>query len=276
MKILALDIGAGTEDILLFDSKKKNVENCIKLVLPTPSLIYAKKVAKATIRKENILVSGSVIGGGALSYALKNHIKSGLRVIITRQAAYTIRNDLDQVREAGFEIINKEDIGKFDGELIDLEEINIDQLRKFLIDFGETLSEVDYVAIAVQDHGISPKEMTDRQFRIEKMKEFLLRNPKPEALAFKEKDIPPYFLRMRSAATNSKKYLPNAKVLLMDTAPAAIYGCLEDPVIKRIQTKLVINVGNGHTWVTIIDKNKIIGIIGIMEHHTKILTPKKT
>ena len=271
MKILALDIGAGTEDILLFDSKKKNVENCIKLVLPTPSLIYAKKVTKVTIQKENILLTGSVIGGGSLSYALKNHIKAGLKVFVTRQAAFTIRNDLDQVREAGFEII-KEDIGKFDGEIIDLEEINIEQLRKFLTGFGETLSEVDYVAIAVQDHGISPKEITDRQFRIEKMEEFLKRNPKPEALAFKEKDIPAYFLRMRSAARDSKKHLPKAKVLLMDTAPAAIYGCLEDPFIRRIRTKLVINVGNGHTWATIIDRNKIIGI---MEHHTKILTPKK-
>jgi len=27
MKILAIDIGAGTEDILLFDSQKKNIEN---------------------------------------------------------------------------------------------------------------------------------------------------------------------------------------------------------------------------------------------------------
>ena len=272
MKILALDIGAGTEDILLYDSKRENVENCIKLVLPTPSLIYAEKVKKATIQKEDILVKGSVIGGGALSYALKNHIRAGLRVFITKQAAYTIRNDLDQVKEAGFKIINKKERGHFDGEIIDLKEINIDQLRVFLADFGEDLSEVDYVAIAVQDHGISPKEMTDRQFRIKKMEEFLRKNPKPESLAFKENNIPSYFLRMNSAAKDSKKYLPNAKVLLMDTAPAAIFGCLEDPVVSRVQTKLVINVGNGHTWATIIDKNKIIGIV---EHHTKMLTPKK-
>jgi uncharacterized protein (DUF1786 family) len=272
MKILALDIGAGTEDILLYDSKRENVENCIKLVLPTPSLIYAEKVKKATIQKEDILVKGSVIGGGALSYALKNHIRAGLRVFITRQAAYTIRNDLDQVREIGFEIINKEERGHFDVEIIDLKEVNIDQLRGFLADFCEDLSEVDYVAIAVQDHGISPKEMTDRQFRIKKIGEFLRKNPKPESLAFKENNIPPYFLRMNSAAKDSKKYLPNAKVLLMDTAPAAIFGCLEDPVVSRVQTKLVINVGNGHTWATIIDRNKILGIV---EHHTKMLTSKK-
>ena len=272
MKILALDIGAGTEDILLYDSKKENVENCIKLVLPTPSVIYAAKVREATVQRENVLVRGSVIGGGALSYALKNHIRAGLKVFITRQAAYTIRNDLDQVREAGFEIIDKEEKDKFNGEIMDLEEVNIGQLKVFLADFGEDLSDVDYVAIAVQDHGTSPKEMTDRQFRIKKIEEILQKNPKPEALAFKERCIPPYLLRMRSAAKDSKKHLPNANVLLMDTAPAAIYGCLEDPSIRRIQTKLVINVGNGHTWATIIDKNKIIGIV---EHHTKMLTPIK-
>ena len=31
MKILAIDIGAGTEDVLLFDSRKK-IENCTSLV----------------------------------------------------------------------------------------------------------------------------------------------------------------------------------------------------------------------------------------------------
>ena len=47
MKILALDIGAGTEDIMLYDNSKENIENCIKMVLPTPSLVYADKVRKS-------------------------------------------------------------------------------------------------------------------------------------------------------------------------------------------------------------------------------------
>jgi len=272
MKILALDIGAGTEDILLYDSERKNIENCIKLVLPTPSVTYAKKVCEATIEKKNVFVKGSIIGGGALSYALRNHIKAGLRVFITRKAAYTIRNDLDQVIDAGFEIRNKEEMDNFEGKIIDLEEINIGQLGIFLANFGEDLSDVDYVAIAVQDHGISPKKMTDRQFRIKKMEKFLRKNPKPEGLAFKEENIPKYLLRMKSASEDSKKYLPKAKVLLMDTAPAAIYGCLQDPNVRKIHTKIVMNVGNGHTWATIMKKNKIIAT---MEHHTRMLTPEK-
>ncbi|MCW3997415.1 MAG: DUF1786 domain-containing protein [Candidatus Bathyarchaeota archaeon] len=272
MKILALDIGAGTEDVLLYDDKKENIENCVKMVLPTPSLIYATKVRKATVQRKNVLVKGSVIGGGAFSYALMRHIRAGLKVFITRQAAYTIRNDLDQVRDSGFEIIDKKEIPNFGGEMLEIEEVNIGQLKEFLAGFDEDLSDVDYVGIAVQDHGASPKGMSDRQFRIEKIAEVLQENPKPEALAFKEDNIPPYFLRMRSAAKDSRKHLPNAKVLLMDTAPAAIFGCLEDPIIKNIQVKLVINVGNGHTWATIIDKNRIVGTV---EHHTRMLTPEK-
>ena len=32
MKILAIDIGAGTEDVLLYDDTKRSIENCIKMV----------------------------------------------------------------------------------------------------------------------------------------------------------------------------------------------------------------------------------------------------
>jgi uncharacterized protein (DUF1786 family) len=40
MKIFAVEIGAGTQDILFFDSQKK-IENCISFVLPTPNKIFA-------------------------------------------------------------------------------------------------------------------------------------------------------------------------------------------------------------------------------------------
>lgn len=34
MKILAIDVGTGTEDILLYDSEKE-IENSMKLVIPS-------------------------------------------------------------------------------------------------------------------------------------------------------------------------------------------------------------------------------------------------
>jgi len=65
MKILAIDIGAGTQDIILFE-EEKNIENCVKLVLPSPSSVYAKKVEKASLKSKDIFVKGTIIGENLL------------------------------------------------------------------------------------------------------------------------------------------------------------------------------------------------------------------
>jgi uncharacterized protein (DUF1786 family) len=77
---------------------------------------------------------------------------------------------------------------------------------------------------------------------------------------------------MRSAATASEKQLPTAQVLVMDTAPAAILGCLNDPVVGKDESILAINVGNGHTIAAIIYRRRILGLL---EHHTRLLNPQK-
>jgi len=274
MKILALDIGAGTQDILLYDEGKGSIENCVKLVLPSPSLLFAEKVRKATLLCKDIFVKGAVIGGGAFAHALKKHVESGLRVFITEHAAYTIRNDLDEVREMGIDIVSQEEeLENFDGEILEIEEVNIRTLERFLAEFGESLSDVDVVAVAVQDHGVFPKGMSNRRFRIQKMEELLKENPRPEALAFAENEIPSYYLRMKSAALASKRQLPNAKILLMDTSADAILGCLKDPVAEKANLVLAINVGNGHTIAAMVLNETIVGL---MEHHTRtLLNPEK-
>jgi uncharacterized protein (DUF1786 family) len=61
MRILAIDIGAGTQDILLFDTGE-NIENCTSLVLPAPSRIFAKKLSAL---KNNVYIQGDTTGGGA-------------------------------------------------------------------------------------------------------------------------------------------------------------------------------------------------------------------
>jgi len=129
VKILAIDIGAGTEDVLLFDSQKKSIENCVKLVLPSPSQIFATKVREATGLYKDIFVKGDIIGGGAFSFALREHVEKGLRLIMTERAAYTIRNDLDEVKQLGIEIVKEENEPKdFRGETLTIEEVNLKQL----------------------------------------------------------------------------------------------------------------------------------------------------
>ena len=273
MKILAIDIGAGTEDVLLYDSQKKSIENCIKLVLPSPSLIFAAKVREATQLCKDLFVKGEIIGGGAFSSALKQHIEKGLKAVMTKKAAYTVRNHLDEVKQLGIKIVKEENEPQdFHGETLTIEEINLKQLQAFLTGFGENLSDIDVVAIAVQDHGVFPKGMSNRSFRIQKIRELLKENPKPENLAFTENEIPPCFLRMKSATQASKRQLPKAKVLVMDTAPDAILGCLKDQALEKVDPILAINLGNGHTMAAIISKGEIVGV---MEHHTRLLNPQK-
>ncbi len=272
MKILAIDIGAGTEDILLYDDQKRSVENCIKMVLPSPSLVFAAKVKTATRQGKDLFVKGDIIGGGAFSHALKQHVEAGLGVFMTENAAYTVRNNLDQVRELGIEIVHDSGPENFEGETIVLEEVNIGKLRGLLKFFGEPFSDIDFVAVAVQDHGVFPEEMSNRRFRINKIRELLKKNPKPEAFAFRENEIPPYYPRMKSAVHASKRQLPNAQVVVMDTSPDAILGCLMDPAVENADPILAVNVGNGHTMAAIIARGEVTAVL---EHHTRLLNPQK-
>jgi Uncharacterized protein conserved in archaea len=45
MKILAIDVGTGTQDIMLYDSHD-SMENAVKMVLPSPTKIMAKRIRK--------------------------------------------------------------------------------------------------------------------------------------------------------------------------------------------------------------------------------------
>ncbi|PVX25079.1 MAG: hypothetical protein CW716_08740 [Candidatus Bathyarchaeum sp.] len=272
MKILAIDIGAGTEDVLLYDDKKRSIENCIKMVLPSPCNVFAAQVKDATCKGVNLFVKGDTIGGGPFSHALRKHVEAGFRVCMTENAAYTVRNNLEQVKEKGIEIVPDSGPKNFEGETMVLEEVNIDKLRGLLKFFGESLLDIDFVAIAVQDHGVFPKEMTNRRFRINKMRELLEKNPKPEAFAFGENEIPLYYPRMKSAVCASKRQLPDGRVMVMDTSPDAILGCLMDPAVEDADPVLAVNVGNGHSMAAIVSGGEVTAVL---EHHTRLLGPEK-
>jgi len=268
-KILAVDIGAGTEDILLYD-ETKNVENCVKMILPTPSVVHAASVNHATTLGRDIFVRGYTIGGGEFATSVMRHLRNGFRVIMTESAAYSIRNDLNEVEQLGIEVWGGEKPPKgFRGEVLNIAEINLKELDVFLSKRNASLSNVDVVAIAVQDHGVSPKGMSNRRFRMEKMREQLSRRRRPEDFAFKEDEVPRYFIRMDSAVRASKNQFPKPKVMVMDTSIAAIAGCLQDSLVSEAESVLAVNLGNGHTMAAIVLKGEICGIA---EHHTQLLT----
>jgi len=276
MKFLALDIGAGTEDVLLYDDEKKNIENCVKMILPSPSQVYAEKVREATRQGRDLHIKGDIIGGGAFAAALRDHVKQGLRVIMTENSAHTVRNDLDEVRKLGIEVIqngfHEKNREMRKTETLVIEEVNIEKLKTFLADFNEDLSNLDVVAVAVQDHGVFPKGTSNRKLRIQKLRELLESDPRPESLAFTEDEVPSCFLRMKSAVQACKRQLPKAEALVMDTAPAAILGSTHDRTSKVYSSFLAINIGNSHTMAALIHKGEVTAV---MEHHTRLLNPER-
>ena len=97
MRILAIDMGTGTQDILLFDSEKP-VENCVKMVMPSATEIAARRIRHATRDHAAVVLTGVVAGGGPCSWALEEHIRHGLSAFATPEAARTFTPNLDIVR----------------------------------------------------------------------------------------------------------------------------------------------------------------------------------
>ena len=130
---------------------------------------------------------------------------------------------------------------------------------------------MDAIGIAVQDHGVSPKGVSDREFRFSNLERMIREDNRPEMLHFSGDSIPEYYLRMRSAVSAVRRDFsaPRAPaVLVMDTCFSAILGCLDEVT----GPSLVVNVGNGHTIAALlVDKR----IEALYEHHTHELTPKK-
>ncbi len=260
MKILAIDVGTGTQDIMLYDSEEP-IENAVKMVLPSPTRIIADQIVK---HHHDIFLSGETMGGGPVIKAIKRHLEKGYRVVMTESAARTVRDDLSKVRSAGIEIVAD---GEQHPEIaeIRLGDIDLNVLRSALQCFDVPL-EFDRLGVAVQDHGYS-EGMGDRNFRFHKIKEKLSSPSLPEEFAF-HAEAPEYFTRMQGVLRTLKGYKPT----VMDSKFAALCGCTCDPYVLDMENFVALDIGNGHTLAASFKKGKICGVF---EHHTRMLTPSK-
>ncbi|WJI09468.1 hypothetical protein FGU46_04855 [Methanobacterium sp. CWC-01] len=260
MKILAIDVGTGTQDIMLYDSEEP-IENAVKLVLPSPTRIIANKIGN---HHHDIFLSGETMGGGPVTRAIKRHLDKGYRVVMTKSSARTVRDDLNEVRSAGIEIV---DDGEEHPEIaeIKLGDIDLDILKGALQYFDVPL-EFDQVGVAVQDHGFL-KEMGDRDFRFHKIREKMNAPLLPEEFAF-HAEAPDYFTRMQGVLRTLKGYKPT----VMDSKFAALCGCTCDPFVEALENFVALDIGNGHTLAASFKDGKICGVF---EHHTRMLTPSK-
>jgi uncharacterized protein (DUF1786 family) len=272
MQILATDIGTGTQDILLFDSERAP-ENCLKLVMPSPTLLVSQQIRAATAARLDLLITGVTMGGGPSGWAVEAHRRAGLRVLATADAARTLNDDLDKLeRELGVEIIPDvaaaKLIGCRDFRHVVFRDFDYAAMRGAFAAFGVDL-QPEALALAVFDHGAAPPDVSDRQFRMDYLAQRLRADQRLSALAFRCADIPASMTRLAALAQTAtdQSGLP---VFVMDTAPAAILGALDDPLVAAHPGALIVNIGNFHTLAFQLRGGQFVRLF---EHHTGELTP---
>ena len=282
MNILAVDVGTGTQDILLFDSDKE-IENCLKLVMPSPTALVAARIKAATASRQSLLLSGVMMGGGPCAWAAAAHVQAGLALFATPDAARTFNDELDVVeKQMGVKLVGDGEAAALtkceDVVAIHMRDLDLGAIRAAFAAFGVAL-EPDGLAVAVFDHGNAPPGYSDRQFRFDYIAERInsfrpatsdLRLPTcvPQLarFAFRREDIPARMTRFEAVAQSADFEGP---MLLMDTAPAAVLGALEDPRVHSHERLLITNVGNFHTLAFRLGPE---GVEGVFEHHTGELT----
>ena len=255
-RVLAVDVGAGTQDILVHQEGIPP-ENNVKLVVPSQTVIVGRRIRGATAEGKDIFLVGSLMGGGASSDAIRDHLAAGMRVYATPQAAKTVRDDLAQVRAMGVIVTDESPSGEI--ESIATRDVDLQAIGSALGQFGVSLPERR--AIAVQDHG-ECFTCGQREFRFRMWRSFLAEGGRLIDLAYAL--APPHLTRMRAVQMD----VPSAVV--MDTAGAAIWGALEDPRVAahRAEGLTIVNIGNEHTLGVLVRGERVFGLF---EHHTSLV-----
>jgi len=259
MSLLAIDVGAGTQDILLYDEEVP-IEGSTKMVLPSQTVLVGDRINRSRMRSRNIFLTGPTMGGGASTAAIRWHLAAGLKVFATASSARTINDNLERLAALGIAI---QDEAPENVDVIETGDLDLSALRQafslFDIDLPKDLG------VAVQDHGFSP-DRSNRIVRFEHIARAIRSGGSLKDFAFREP--PENMTRMR--AVRDALVSAGCRTLLMDTGAAAVFGVASDLTDDR--PSIIINFGNGHTIAAVLASGRITGIF---EHHTDELSHEK-
>ena len=258
-RILAIDIGAGTMDVLLHDPSQP-AENAVQLVLPSATSLVGRRIASATRAGKAVFLHGNLMGGYHTTIAVWKHLEAGLRVYATERAASTVHDDLDLLRQRGLIIT---DVPPAGAVAIEMRDLDLAKLAKVLGTYELTMPRT--VAVAAQDHGFSPKA-SNRLFRFEHWRRFLV--PGGTLVDHIWTTPPEYMTRLLAIQDDA----PGA--IVADTGPVAVLGALEDERVGAAAERgaCIVNVGNQHTLALLVRGEELFGV---MEHHTESMTTAK-
>jgi uncharacterized protein (DUF1786 family) len=267
MKVLAVDVGTGTQDILLFDSSGP-IENCVKMVMPSPTAIAAGRIERATTAGTPVVLTGTIQGGGPCAWALERHIAAGLAALATPQAALTFDDELATVEAMGVRIISDDEAAAAEGEHVELRDLDLDAIAGALSAFDVT-RDWDGIAAGCLDHGNAPPGVSDRLFRFEHLKRVITDENDLRAFASLPAKLPVYLTRARAMMNCLPEGLP---AVFLDTGPAAALGALQDPKVGARPEQVVLNLGNMHALAFHLEHERVISLY---EHHTGEMTDEQ-
>ena len=259
-RFLMVDIGAGTVDILYYDTEK---DFHYKSVAKSPVRTLAEDVHQ---QPGNLVVTGGEMGGGPVTQAIKNRAAEA-EVIMSASSAATLNHDLELVREWGIQIVEdtlaEEWIGRSSYAHIVLEDIQAQRLRHIVEGFGVPF-EFDAVVVCAQDHGVPPRGVSHLDFRHNLFREGLEKEPYPHTLLYHSDEIPPVLNRLKSIAESATQ-LPTASVYVMDSGMAAILGASLDVSVKDREHVFVMDAATSHTVGAALEEG---ALAGFFEYHT--------
>lgn len=260
MRILAIDVGTGTQDILLFDSDQP-IENALQLIMPSPTRIAAGRIRRATAVRRAVAVTGTLAGGGPNHWALEDHLRAGLPAYATPEAATTFDDDLDRVREMGVQVVSDDEMRRLDADVVELRDLDLGAVRTSLAAF-DVSGDFDGLALGCLDHGAAPPGYSDRLFRFDHLRRVVEARNDLRAFASLPEELPEYLTRARAlvAAVDA-----DAPVVFLDTGPAAALGALQDPNVGARGGQVVLNLGNMHALCFHLRGTEIVSLY---EHHT--------
>ena len=258
-RILAIDIGAGTMDTLVFDPDQP-MENAVQLVLPSATALAGRKIAAAREQGRAVFLHGNLMGGYHTTNAVWAHLQAGLAVYATDTAAHTVHDDLDLLQSRGIRITDDPPRGVV---AVEFRDVDLPRLERTLAAYDVTLPET--IAIAAQDHGFSPKA-SNRLFRFEHWRRFLSPG---STLADHIWRTPPTDLTRLVAI---QRDVPGA--IVADTGPVAVLGALDDErvALAAQEGACIVNIGNQHVLGLLVRGETLFGVV---EHHTEAVDTAK-
>ncbi|MGI9953407.1 DUF1786 domain-containing protein [Moorellaceae bacterium AZ2] len=260
---LALDIGGGTQDIFLY-TPGVPVEGCVQLVLPSPTVVAARRVQAATARGQAVWLKGTIMGGGAVVRALQRHLEEGLPVYAEPQAARTVRDNLEEVRQMGIRVGEEPEE---EAVVVETRDLDLPLLAQALAPYGVELPPL--ILVAAQDHGEAPPGVSNRAFRFQHWRNFMAAGGHIKKLLYRQP--PAYFTRLLAIQGSAPA---GYEILVTDTGAAAIWGALADSRVKQWAAEgvTVLNLGNQHTVGVLLEGERLWGLF---EHHTGLVDPPK-